>query len=333
MEPTGLEAYHELKELRPVFGHKLNRAWKDLGPKVCDLLDSQGVPWTTIDVVRFIKVGEGEVVGPVVLWIGVAPETLSGKDAHTSASGCLELLKEFGITDVEVEYRESTYTQSTGPELLELVPGSHPTAKICNPLTPVLGLSISAQATPYAGGTGGLYLVDNKKVLLVTARHVLCPPDEGPNINFTHTDTSACCHDILLLGTKAFENLIETIEVEIRVQGQVVNEYNEQVQMLQVRKAGEDQDNIGKVMEKLEETQKSLDKEKGKKEALEKIHNKVKKEWSQPSQRVLGHTIRSPPIAFGVGAKQFTEDYAIVELDSSKIEKAFKGNVIDLGAF
>jgi hypothetical protein len=29
----------------------------------------------------------------------------------------------------------------------------------------------------------------------------------------------------------------------------------------------------------------------------------------------------------------FTEDYAVVELDSSKIKKAFDGNVIDLGAF
>jgi hypothetical protein len=51
--PTGPEAYRQLKELRPVFGHKLNVVWTtDLGPKVCRLLDFQGVLWTTIDVVR-----------------------------------------------------------------------------------------------------------------------------------------------------------------------------------------------------------------------------------------------------------------------------------------
>jgi hypothetical protein len=66
-KPTGPKAHRELKELRPVFGHKLNMVWKDLGPKVCDLLDSKGVLWTTIDVVRFIKLGVGEAVGPVVL--------------------------------------------------------------------------------------------------------------------------------------------------------------------------------------------------------------------------------------------------------------------------
>ena len=80
--PTGLEAYRQLKELRPVFGHKLNVIWKKLGPKVCQLLDSQGVLWTSIDVVRFIKVGEGEAVGPVVLWIGVAPKTLRRGGPH-----------------------------------------------------------------------------------------------------------------------------------------------------------------------------------------------------------------------------------------------------------
>jgi hypothetical protein len=66
---------------------------------------------------------------------------------------------------------------------------------------------------------------------------------------------------------------------------------------------------------------------------LEKLHDEVKKEWSQPTQRVLGHIVRSPPITPGAGTEGFTEDYAIVELDSSKIKNAFAGNVIDLGAF
>ena len=51
----------------PPFGHKLNMVRKNLGPKVRDFLDSKGVPWTTIDIVCFIKVGVGEAVGPVVL--------------------------------------------------------------------------------------------------------------------------------------------------------------------------------------------------------------------------------------------------------------------------
>jgi len=45
----------------------------------------------------------------------------------------------------------------------------------------------------------------------------------------------------------------------------------------------------------------------------------------------LGQIVCSPPITLGAGTEGFTEDYAIVELDSSKFEEAFKGNVIDLG--
>ena len=49
----------------------------------------------------------------------------------------------------------------------------------------------------------------------------------------------------------------------------------------------------------------------------------------------MGHIVRSPPISFSAGAEGFTEDYAVVELDRSRIsdKEAFKGNVIDLCAF
>ncbi|TFK74088.1 hypothetical protein BDN72DRAFT_875362 [Pluteus cervinus] len=78
----GPEAYRERKEFKPVFDHDITNVWGLLGPKVCDFLDSQQVTWTSIYVVRFAK---------VVLWIGVMPISLSGKDAHTAAVGCPSL--------------------------------------------------------------------------------------------------------------------------------------------------------------------------------------------------------------------------------------------------
>ncbi|KAI0272413.1 hypothetical protein BC834DRAFT_921886 [Gloeopeniophorella convolvens] len=290
-KPTGPEAQRQLKQLRPVFGHKLNT-----------LLDSQGVVWTSIDVVRFIKVGEGEAVGPVVLWIGVAPDTLFHGDARTSASSCLDLLKKFDIIDVEVEYRA---------------------VDVRSPLTPAPGLSIAALATPHAEGTGGLYLTadgDSEKVLLVTARHVLFPPNEQPNIDYARTNTGMRRRNVLLLGTKAFDNLVRSIKIRIGGHGIMVEWYERQIEKLRAREAGEDEDDI---QSSLTETNDAI-------KALEKFHDQVKKEWSQPSQRILGHIAHSPPITLGAGKEGFTEDYAIVELDSSKFKKPFKGNVIDL---
>jgi hypothetical protein len=333
--PTGPWARSPLKELRPVYGHKLNTVWKDLGPKIHDCLDSVGILWTSIDVVRFIKVLEGEVVGPVVIWIGVAPETLSGEDAHIAAQGCLDLLKEFETTDVEIEYRESIYTRSAGLELLKPVWDFHPTAPVRGPLTPVLGLFIAAQNTPHIGGTGGLYLAeggDSKNILLVTARHVLFPPNEGPDVNYAYTDTSAPRRKVLHLGNKAFKNLVKSIRTRVSHLAINADIYNRRIANLQLREAGKYK-GAEEATRQRKETQKSLDEANEAMEELFKFHEEVTNEWCRISQRTLGHIVRSPPITLGAGAEGFTEDYAIVELDSSKIEKAFMGNVVDLGTF
>jgi hypothetical protein len=107
--PTGPEAYRVLRERWPVFNHKIITVWNVSADKVLEYLDSLKVKWTSIDGVRFAKFEEAP--GPVVLWIGVIPESLSGKDAHTAAFGCLDILKEFDITGVGVEFRESVYTR------------------------------------------------------------------------------------------------------------------------------------------------------------------------------------------------------------------------------
>ena len=117
--PTSMEAYRVLRELRPVFNHKIITVWNVLADKVLEYLDSLKIRWTSIDGVRFAEIGKAP--GPVVLWIGVTPKSLSGEDAHTAAFGCLDILKKFDITDVDVEFRESVYTRSLGPKLLKPV--------------------------------------------------------------------------------------------------------------------------------------------------------------------------------------------------------------------
>jgi hypothetical protein len=170
--PTGPEAYRVLMEAKPVFDHQIATVWDNLGPKVPDYLDSVGVTWSSIDVVRFANVGEDS--GSVVLWIGVKPQCLSGEDARLAVIGCRGLLRKFEITDADVEFRESVFTRSAGPKHLGRVPSYDATADVRGPLTPALCLPIASRATPYTEGTGGIYISeggDSKRVFVLTARH------------------------------------------------------------------------------------------------------------------------------------------------------------------
>lgn len=352
--PTGPEAYTVYKELRPVFGHNICTAWKDLGPKVCEALDSAEVMWTSIDMVRsiWLKTMDDDIHNPIALWIGVFPESLAGKDAYAAGKACLTLLKEFGITDVDVEFRESVYTRTAGvgPNLLApgVDPGFNLTEDVCGPLTTALGLGIAPQINPQVEGTGGLYLAEggeSKKVLLVTARHVLFPPN-GPNVDYTYTDSNKPPRrNILLLGRKAFDKLIRSIRIRIHNHatqaqhlGRQIEYYQEKIDARQDKSKDYGADDEGTVVAEikkrkagLERYQQELDDANRVISALKDFHDEVKKDWHRKSQRVLGHVVRSPPLTFGAGPEGFTEDYALIELDSTRFEGAFEGNKLHIG--
>ncbi|KAF8959249.1 hypothetical protein BDZ97DRAFT_1761585 [Flammula alnicola] len=322
--PTGPEAYRELKELKPVFNHEIVNVWGVLGPKVCDCLDSEQVRWTSVDVVRFAKVGEAP--GPVVLWIGVMPQSLSGEDAHTAAVGCLQLLESFQLTDVEVEFRESIFARSVGPELLKSVSSTNAAAGVRAALTPALGLPIAARATSYAEGTGALYICegrDSEKVYVLTARHVVFPPNAGSNELYNRTRTRQRPREVILPGPKAFQTMLKSTMIKIGEHKIMVDYYNQQLKDLQ---GGDDDD------DERETIQGELKKAEAAIKALNQFHDEATKHWSVESLRVIGHVAYSPPITVGAGAERYTEDWALIELNRNKIDwNNFKGNAVDLG--
>ena len=303
-----------------------------LGPQVPEYLDSVNVKWTTIDVTRFAEVGKD--AGPVFLLVGVKPGSLYRENAEVAAVGCKKLLEKFEITDIEVAFRESLFTRSAGPQLFNYVSSVHAIADVRSPLTPALGLRIAARATPHFEGTGGIYICEGgerKSVFVLTARHVVVPPNAGRNELYSRTKVSQPRRAVLLLGSKAFQDVLESIMVRIGRQAILVDHYEEELEGLGV--AGEAHDDDAQAKER----KKFKDLLLGSKEAIDTLnefHGEVTKYWSAESQRVLGHVAHSPPISVGTGPKRFTEDWALIELHSEKIDwVAFKGNVIDLGTF
>ncbi|KAH9164039.1 hypothetical protein EDB89DRAFT_450675 [Lactarius sanguifluus] len=76
--PTGFETWRVPKELRPICDHPIADIWRELGQQIYQYLDSVNVKWTTIDPVRIAKVEEE--AGPLFLWVGVKPGSLSRED-------------------------------------------------------------------------------------------------------------------------------------------------------------------------------------------------------------------------------------------------------------
>ena len=64
---------------------------------------------------------------------------------------------------------------------------------------------------------------------------------------------------------------------------------------------------------------------------LNDFYKEVSTQWATQESRILGHVILSPPIGVGAGSKGYTEDWAVIEIDASKVDASnFKGNAINL---
>ena len=181
---------------------KHSNLWTDFRSKVVELLDQRNIQHSSVDLVRFSWVEENEededdegiedvdieiapyrtvVTTPVTIWVGVLPDTLTGEVAFHSSNDILDLLKEHGISDIDVAYRESVVRGFSGPELFAPVSDFDPLKAVINPVTTALGLPIAGLKTLMSQGTMGFYFRVGKDLYAVTARHVLFPDDEGNN--------------------------------------------------------------------------------------------------------------------------------------------------------
>jgi len=188
---------------------KCNNLWTDIRSKVVELLDQQNIQHSSIDLVRFSWVEEGEdveengddekneddeyddikvasygtvVTTPVTIWVGVLPDTLTGEVAFHSSNDILDLLKEYDIFDVDVAYRESVARDFSGPELFAPVSHLNPLKAVIDPVTTALGLPIASLKKLNSQGTMGFFFRVGKALYAVTARHVLFPEHEGNNL-------------------------------------------------------------------------------------------------------------------------------------------------------
>ena len=215
------------------------------------------------------------------------------------------------------------------PQLLQPTLDSDTIADVREPFTATLGITICAQSTPWAEGTGGFFLSeggDGKRLLLVTARHIVLPPNKENNDLFEPKSNSQHRRDALVLSDASFEQHLDSIQAKIDGQEIIIRYQKKRIEKV----VGRD-DKAGKKWG--EAAQRLLDGAEANVKALTAFRHELSTHWATDQSRVLGHVIFSPPITVGDGTEQYTQDVAVIEIDASKIDPStFTGNVIDLGS-
>ena len=327
-KPIDPEAQRVPMEIKPIFKHPIALVWRELGRQIYEYLDSIAVKWTTIDPVRFAEAGKKG--GTPFLWVGVTPRTLSRDDAEVAAVGCKGILARSHMTDIEIAFRESVFTRFK--RLIDYVPSEDPTADRRGPFTPALGLQIAPKSAPHFEGTGGLYLCEGGKenrTFLLTARHVVLPPRSYRNTLYTHNNKSQPRREVILLGDKACQDVLESTMLDIGRQALLLRSYKYDLEgFVTVEGDGAAPAKAREGLEhQINETEELIG-------TLNKFHSTVTTSWRTPRQRILGHVVYAPPISVHTGAGCHTEDWALVELYRDKINwTGFKGNVLRLGMF
>ncbi|KAF9519043.1 hypothetical protein BS47DRAFT_1388465 [Hydnum rufescens UP504] len=68
------------------------------------------------------------VVSPVTIWFGIFSESASAMAAHNMAQDVLALLRDYQMTDVDIDYCESFYMCKASPQPLQPVNDLDPLA-------------------------------------------------------------------------------------------------------------------------------------------------------------------------------------------------------------
>jgi hypothetical protein len=336
--PIGPEPSLEPKEVTPFDPrHPLYILWED---DVADAIDSYLVQrperingalcsWT----LKLLCLGTaGQPSTPVVM-IGVSHGFLSPNACLETAIYCRNILLNRRFDDVHIIIHESSYGLQAGAPLYKPTNDFDPLAAVREPWSSTLPLGVCNAETQHLQGTGGIFFTDCQrpgKLFLLTSRHALLNPKTEPNMlyRFHGEHSGEKKRHVMLMGKTIFDDRYNAILsahegelLRIKRLEDVLCDFQDEARAVPIR----------------EELEFDLKRAKSTATALKVLSEDVKRDWEDEAKRVIGHIILAPPITFGYDEDEsidngFTEDWAVVEMCSSKLSKLnFVGNAMDLG--
>ncbi|KAM5542184.1 hypothetical protein V8D89_004057 [Ganoderma adspersum] len=333
-----------LVQLLPVYEHdKLdkNDLWAAIRSKVVGLLDRRNIKHSSVDLVRFTWVEYPDNAADEDDETGETNEDDEEDDddededteyvpiaAFHSSNDILDLLKEHGISDVEVAYRESVARALSGLKLFAPALHYDPLLPVIDPVTNALGLPIAGLRTFDRQGTMGFYFKEGDNLYGVTARHVLFPDDEG-NDPYSYV-ASAPKKEVVLMGAGAFTKFLTSIRERINLENHGITILEERIAAA-TKRSESGGPNAEQAVRELVNFRDELGETRTTIEELDKFLTKMKRQWTQPKDRVIGHVVWAPPIRVSAAPHGYTEDVCVVKLNEKKFSRNFRGNVLDLG--
>ena len=340
--PMGPWERYSHKSIQGVYGTRLNEVWGTVGPLIRLIIRRNEIRYSSIDVARFITHDhdDGRFPGPVVIWIGVYPDSTTATTAHEVSKEILTLLKEHQIEDVEVEWRESVVRDTKGSALLPTVSSWDPTASVRGPLTTALGIPIATAERPNVEGNLGFFFREGRdrngdvsnRILAVTCHHVLF---EKAQLDYARDTPMMPARDVRLLSLSRFQKLLDDIKTEIRHRSFEIDRRKyvlKSEKNRHPRAEGEDEDELERSDEILTSEGKAA-------AELERFYADTLRDWGDSANRNIGTIDYCPPISSDVkglvedGIDKdvgFTEDWGTFKTHEDRWKDAFQGNFLDL---
>ena len=319
------------REVRPVHAHAIGTAWLSIGKRIYEYLDSARVKWTSINPLAYANAGDAKPFCPLVITIGVKPNSLLYEAAITASTAVKEILAGGGFPDIEVAFVESVVTRSVaGPKLLSFSPFLDDVPDLRKPFTTALGLSIAPLQYPHFEGTAALYFrlnKDDNRTAILTCAHVARPPHVYRNTGMTRKSGQRR-EEVVALGSTGYSNAVKAMMSTIARLVSSIEIWNDARDRLGEPVEGENRE----VTERRQDYVDLVAKARRTIVEANAMHSEVTKHRSIPDLRVIGFVLHSEKIEVSVDPHGFTKDWALIELYDEKIDWAtFKGNKVYVG--
>jgi len=128
--------------------------------------------------------------------------------------------------------------------------------------------------------------------------------------------------NVILMGTRAFSNFSDSIQAEIGFLNNAVSFLKDSIASYTSRPHLE---------AKLATAEANLEETNAKVEALKVFFIMVRREWSNPKSRIIGHVVWAPPIAGNTPPHGYTQDVCVIKLDKDRFWPNFVQNAVSLG--